>query len=76
LIRPFPVLKNLFDPHVEQPRDPECQGQRRIVLAGLDRIDRLARHPEAATKLGLAPGSLCSKDSQPIVHDLPFVAFA
>ena len=38
------------------------------MLAGLDRVDRLARHIEAASQFGLAPPAFGAQHSQAIVH--------
>src|SRR5436305_5436302 len=65
------IIENLLYAHVEQPRQPEGQRQRRIVLAGLDRIDRLARDADPAAKLRLAPASFRPQDPQSILHSAP-----
>ena len=48
--------EDLLDRQLEQLGDPEGERQRRIVFAGLDRIDALARHFEALGEVLLAPG--------------------
>ena len=42
----FSGIEDRFDRFVKQSGDAKCQWQARIVLAGLDRIDRLARYFE------------------------------
>src|SRR3546814_16521303 len=39
-------VENLLDRHVEQPREPEGERQRRVVFPRLDCVDRLLRHVE------------------------------
>ena len=65
------IIENLLDPHPEQARQPEGQRQRRIVLAGLDRVDRLARHTDPAAKLRLAPATFCTYYQQSILQCRP-----
>src|SRR5690606_31798151 len=65
------IVENLLDRHVEQAGDAECQRQRRIVLAGFDRVDRLARHVEAQGQLRLAPVALGAQHFQPVLHGTP-----
>src|SRR5206468_7665778 len=64
------IIENVLDMLVEQARELERERERGIVLAGLDRVDRLARHAEAAAKLGLAPVALGAKDFQTVLHDV------
>ena len=62
------VVEYPFDRHLEQASQAERQGQRRVVLAGLDRVDRLARHVEPLRQLGLAPVALCAQNLEAVVH--------
>src|SRR5206468_9568022 len=66
----MPVIENFLDMLVEQTRDLERERKRRIVFAGLDRVDRLTRHAEPAAKLGLAPVAFRAKDFEAVFHDL------
>src|SRR5688572_6981474 len=70
LIAAFPetVIENLLDPFVEEAGQLEGQRQRRIIFAGLDRVDGLARHAEPAAKLRLAPVAFRAQHLQPILH--------
>src|SRR5687768_9060558 len=63
-----PIIENLLDPQLEQPRQAEGERQRRVMLARLDRIDRLARHADPAAELGLAPAAFGAKHSQSVVQ--------
>src|SRR3954464_13160508 len=65
------VEEDLLDAEPEQPRQPQCQRKRGVVLAGLDRVDRLARHSGAAAELGLAPAALGPKHPQTVAHLRP-----
>src|SRR4051812_25106843 len=64
------IIENLLDPHPEQARQPKGQRQRGIVLTGLDRVHRLARHADPAAKLRLAPAAFRPKDPQSILQSL------
>src|SRR5687767_9416950 len=63
-----PIVEEFLDPQVDQPRHSEREGKRRIMLARLDRVDRLARHADPAAKLRLAPAAFSAKDTQSIFH--------
>ena len=65
------IIENLLDPHPEQARQAEGQRQRRIVLAGFDRVDRLARHADPAAKLRLAPAAFRPENPQSILQSRP-----
>jgi len=49
------IEEDLVDRHCEQFRHAQRQREARVVLVGLDGIDRLPRHAEAAAELTLAP---------------------
>src|SRR5687768_10339984 len=63
-----PIIENLLDWLREQPRQPECERERRVMLARLDRVDRLPRHAEPAAKLSLAPAAFGAQYSQPVLQ--------
>src|SRR3712207_776602 len=46
-------MEDLLDGAVEVPGDGDGQGQRRVVAAGLDRVDRLPRDVEEVGQLAL-----------------------
>src|SRR3954454_14858993 len=69
----LPVVENLLDRPLEQPGEAEGERQRRIVFAGLDRVDRLARHAEPAAKLRLAPVPLGPQHFETVLHCFPDV---
>src|SRR3990167_6997544 len=62
------IIEDLLDTKLEQARDAKGEGKRRIVLARLDRVHRLAGHVEFQGKIGLAPLSLGAQNSQSVVH--------
>lgn len=62
------VIENLFDTLLEQLGDQESQRQAGVVLAGFDRIDRLARHVQPFGEVALRPAALGAKLAQVVVH--------
>jgi hypothetical protein len=52
------IVENHLNGHLKQPRDSEGEREAGIEFAGFDRIDRLARHLQALSQLGLAPIAL------------------
>src|SRR5438045_6160234 len=48
-------LKNLFHPQLKHFRHLKGQRQARIVLAGFNRVDRLAAYSETGSQLALRP---------------------
>jgi hypothetical protein len=56
-------FKDLFEPQLKHLRHLEGQRQARIVLAGFNRIDRLATYPEPGREFSLRPFALGSKDA-------------
>ena len=67
----LPVIEYFVNGQVEKPCDPKGEGKRGIVLAGLDRIDRLAGNFEMHGEFGLTPFSLGAKGAKAVFHDLP-----
>lgn len=57
----MPVVENLFERHVEKPRDFERKPERGVVLAGFYRIYCLSAHLEMDGQIGLAPVSFGAK---------------
>src|ERR1700686_2253835 len=45
------VLEDLVEPHVENPRYPECDLQRWRVLVAFNRVHRLPRHSDPVRQL-------------------------
>ncbi len=62
------VIENLLDRKFEKPGDAEDQRERGIMLAGLDRVDRLTRHVEPQGQVGLAPVALGPQDLEAVFH--------
>ena len=62
------IIENLLDRKVEKAGDAEGERQRGIVLAGLDRVDCLARDVEPDGQLGLAPIPLGAQNLEAVVH--------
>lgn len=60
--------ENRLDRHVEQIGYAECERQRGIIFAGLDRIDRLPRHREEISQILLAPIALGAQDFKAVFH--------
>src|SRR5262245_37052990 len=61
-------LEDLFDARAEYTCDRERERQARVVLALLDRDDRLARHAESLAELLLRPSLRLAELAQAIVH--------
>src|SRR5450759_3102060 len=61
-------LEYLLDPTLEGAREREGQGQARVVLAGLDRVHRLARYAQPLSEVRLRPIELGAQDSEPVLH--------
>ena len=66
------AIKYGFDGHVEEPCNAERQRKRWIVLASLDCIYGLTRHPEMLSQRCLAPFSLSPQDAETVFHRLSF----
>src|SRR5690554_5711096 len=62
------VNEDLLDRKAEHLPDPERQRQTRIVLAVLDRVDRLPRNPETFREVRLRPAPLGSQHANPVLH--------
>ncbi|VVT16915.1 hypothetical protein ERY430_70424 [Erythrobacter sp. EC-HK427] len=62
------VIENLLDWHFEQPRNAESEGERGVVLAGLDGIHRLPRDIEVPGKFRLAPIPHGTQHFELVVH--------
>src|SRR5690606_314945 len=62
------IIENLLDRHLEKARDAEGQRQGGIVLAGLDRVDRLPRHVEPQGQFRLAPVAFGAQHLEAVVH--------
>src|SRR6476659_10272383 len=60
--------EDVFDRQVEQLGDAEGERQRRVVLAGLDRVDALSRDFQAAGEVGLAQAAFGAQDLEEILH--------
>src|SRR5262245_53441613 len=60
--------EDLLDLELEERGDGEGQRQAGVVLAGLDRVDRLARHAEALRQIALRPAVLAAELANAIVH--------
>ena len=63
------VVKDFFDAASEETGETERQGQRRIVLACFDGVDRLARHSELVGELALAPLTRFAQLADTIGHE-------
>ena len=61
-------MEDLLDRLAEEPRDAEGEGERRVVLAGLDGVHRLARDLQMVGQLGLTPVALGAEVFQAVVH--------
>jgi len=62
--------EDAFDRLPEQLRDAERERQARVVLAGFDRIDRLARDLELFGELALRPAAAFAQFAHPAFHQL------
>ena len=62
------VVEDFVHAPAEQPRDAEGEGQRGIVFADLERVDRLARDAKCIRKVALAPALLGAQDAKIVLH--------
>src|SRR5579863_10000460 len=62
------VFEYLLNPQPKQSRQFERQGQTRIELPRLDRIDRLPRHLQPQRQISLRPVPLRAQNLQPVLH--------
>jgi hypothetical protein len=60
--------EELLDPLAEQPGQPECQGQARIVSPGFDGVHRLPRHLKTGRQIPLGPSVLRPELAQSVPH--------
>src|SRR6478672_4480299 len=58
--------EDLLDRQIEQLGDAECERQRGIIFAGLDRVHALARHFEALAEILLAPVALGAEEAEAV----------
>src|SRR5579884_3981953 len=63
--------EDVFDQQVEQLGDTERERQRRIIFAGLDRIDALTRDFEPFGEVLLAPAALSAEHAESVFHQQP-----
>jgi hypothetical protein len=64
-------LEDRLDRQAEHFGDAEGKGEGRIIFAGLDGIDALARHAEPLGQVGLAPLAGCAQRLEAILHQQP-----
>ncbi len=62
-------LEDVFDRLIERRGDLEGKRKRRVVLAGLDRVDALSGHVELLGEPALRPVPLGAEDPQAILHE-------
>src|SRR3990172_11197726 len=67
-LRTTVVMEDLLDRLLEEPPDRDRERQRRQVPTGLDRVDRLARHPELHGQLSLAQPARLAEPSNLVLH--------
>ena len=65
------IIEYFVNGHAEKSRYPKGECKRRIVLAGFDRIDRLAGDLQMHGEFGLAPFSLGAQDAEAVLHEPP-----
>jgi len=61
-------IEDFLDAVPEQPSDPECEWQSRVVFAGFDCVHCLTRYVESLRKLGLGPVTLRAQNAQSVLH--------
>jgi len=61
-------MKNVFDAASEKTCDVEGERKARIIAAGLDCINCLARNTQAIRQLSLTPVTLGSENPEIVLH--------
>src|SRR5690554_2784428 len=76
LVESVLVMEDLLDGLAEVAGDREREGEGGVVAARLERVDRLAGHPQGGAEGGLRQALLLAQPADLVLHVAPCVKFA